>query len=140
MPGCSPLQPLDALVERWVEEQEMDDGQEKADREPDHADDARIKAALHHEKRIPVAGSDYWGGANSDLDLAPGSKGAARQLTTCTSECDLAELGDSSRAALERCAAMLESGKLVWNAEAGVVPKGKKDWSENPAEDFAKMK
>ena len=138
LPGCDPLKPLSAMVQQWVDEREMDDGDE-GDGEVD-GDDVRLKAALHHEKRIPIAGSDYWDGDNTYIDFAPGSKGTAGQVITYTSECDLTVLGTSFRNALERYVSMLESGKLVWHEENGVVPKGKTDWNGNDAEAFAKMK
>lgn len=140
MPGCSRLRSLDDVVDRWVEEQDMDDGQDEEDKEPDASGNKRLKAALHHPKRIPIAGNHFWDGDNTYIDLAPGSKGSVGQLITFTTECDLAVLGTSLRASLERYVQMLESGKLVWNPESGILQKGKKEWDGNTSEIFARMK
>jgi len=137
MPGCSPLQPLHALVERWKEERDME---EEEVEDEDSEDDAKLKDGLYNVKRIPIAGTQWWDGDNTYVDLAPGSKGKAGQIITFTSECDISVLGPSLRATLERYAKMLEGGKLVWKKGAGVVPKGKSDWDGNPAEEFAAMK
>lgn len=135
LPGCSPLQPLHAVVERWTEERDMEEEAE----DEDSSDDPKLKAGLYNARRIPIAGSKWWDGDNTYVDLAPGSKGTSGQLITFVTECDICLLGPSLRATLERYASMLESGKLVWHPESGIIPK-KKEWSGHPAEDFAKIK
>ena len=138
MPGCSPLQPLHAILERWAEEREQEE--EFPGSGEDSADDARMLDGLYNAKRVPIAGTQWWDGDNTYVDLAPGSKGKVGQVISFVTECDLTVLGPSFRATLERYATFLEQGKLVWNEELkDVVPK-KGPWSGNPAEDFSKMK
>ncbi len=136
MPGCSPLQPLEAIVERWKEERDMEDEVEDEDSE----DDPKLKAGLYHARRVPIAGSEHWDGDNTYVDLAPGTKGKSGQIITFTSECDITVLGMSLRSTLDRYVKMLEDGKLVWTPDNGVVPKKKGDWDDHPAEQLAKMK
>ena len=140
MPGCSPLQPLEAIIERWKEERDIEEEYGNEDAEDDAEDDARLKAGMYLAPRIPIAGSPYWDGDNTYVDLAPGSKGKSGQIITFTTECDLTVLGDSFRSTLERYVKMLEDGKLVWAPGYGVAPKKKGKWADHPAEQFAKMK
>jgi cell wall assembly regulator SMI1 len=137
MPACSPLQPLHALVERWEEERDLES---EDDSDDDSEADARMKSCLFHAKRVPIAGTEYWDGDNTYVDLAPGSKGKVGQLITFVTECDLVVLGPSLRDALDRYATMLESGKLVWDKKGRSVVPAKKKWKGNPAEDFTTMK
>lgn len=134
LPGCSPLAPLHALVERWKEERDLDDGQRDIQ---DESDDGKHKLGLWYPKRIPIAGNQWWDGDNTYLDLEPGSNGTAGQVITFTSECDLTVLGASFRDAVERYVVLLETGKLVWSGEHVVQADG--PWDGHPADIFAGM-
>lgn len=71
MPGCSPLASLDAIVEQWVDEQEQVDPDE-----PKKAvEGGLLWNVLWHPRRVPIAGTPYWDGDNTYLDLHPGPKG-----------------------------------------------------------------
>ena len=137
MPGCSPLQPLSAIVERWKEERDMEEDDEGA--KDEDAEDAKLLDCLWHPKRIPIAGTQWWDGDNTYVDLAPGSKGKKGQLITFVTECDIEVLAPSLRAAMERYVTMLEGGKLIAK-DGSVVPAKKGEWRGHPSEDFAKMK
>ncbi len=135
MPGCSPLAPLHAVVERWKEERDMDEDQREID---DESEDGRYLTGLWYPKRIPIAGTQWWDGDNTYLDFTPGKKGRAGQVLTFTSECDLAVIAPSFRDALERYVTLLETGTLVWRGDDVVPAKG--GWSGHPAEDLLKLK
>ena len=116
MPGCSPLAGLDAIVAQWEDEQERYED-----------DDAEVieKGTLHsvmvQPRRIPIAGTRYWDGDNTYIDLFPGPKGVEGQLITFTSECDLAILGPSFAGAIELYLGALTSGDWVFDAKKGFV-------------------
>jgi cell wall assembly regulator SMI1 len=135
MPGCSPLATLDAIVERWEEEQENID----EDDEPKVIEKGLLHDSLWHPRRIPIAGSPYWDGDNTYIDLFPGPKGTEGQLITFVTECDLVVLGPSIGRALELYVQALESGAWVYDDKKGFVrPKGEKpDQYPNEADEFA---
>lgn len=68
MPRRSRLRSLDDVVGRWVEEQDTDDGQEEEAKERDASGNKRLKSALQHPKRIPIAGNDFCAGRHHDDD------------------------------------------------------------------------
>ncbi len=113
MPGCSPLKPLLSIVERWQEELELVDEDDAGG----DAEDARLQAGLYNKARIPIAGTEYWDGDNSYIDLAPGSEGTCGQLIGFSSECDIEVLGTSFRDALRSYVEALESGAWRYDAE-----------------------
>jgi cell wall assembly regulator SMI1/predicted DNA-binding WGR domain protein len=137
MPGCSPLAPLHAIVERWKDERDMDEGQRDI---ADESDDGKHKLGLWYPKRIPIAGSQWWDGDNTYLDFDPGTNGTAGQVLTFVTECDLVVLGASFRELLERYVTLLESGALVWDAKRCDVFPAKGGWSGHPAEHMLKLK
>jgi cell wall assembly regulator SMI1 len=110
MPGCSPLQPLDAIVARWQEER---------------------------TRRIPIAGSPSWDGDNTYLDLDPEPGGASGQLVIVTRGGDEIVLGPSFRAALEKHVLLVERGVLVWDAAQRAVRPAEGAWKGHPASSFA---
>jgi cell wall assembly regulator SMI1 len=115
------------------EEEEDDDDDEESDIE------SYVQNFLWHPKRIPIAGTPYWDGDNTYVDLAPASDGKSGQLITMISESTFVLLDDSFRGAIEHYIKELETGKIVWNAdEEHVVPKKKK--RTHGAEYFAKVK
>lgn len=77
---------------------------------------------LYHPARIPVAGTPWFDGDNTYLDLAPGPAGTSGQLVTTTSECDFALLDLGFGRFLERYVGMLERGELVWR-DGAVAPR-----------------
>ena len=106
MPGCSPLASLDAIVTQWADELEnVEDADDEAVDE-----DPRLHRAIFHAKRVPIAGTPYWDGDNTHVDLFPGPKGTSGQLVTFVTECDRVVLGESFSAALTSYADALESG------------------------------
>jgi cell wall assembly regulator SMI1 len=137
MPGCDPLAPLEAIVERWKEEQDLA-GEYTSD-EIEVVERGRLHSVLWHPKRIPVAGNRWWDGDNTYLDLFPGPKGKSGQLVTFVTECDLVVLGPSFREALQDYVEALEQGDWVFSEKkGGVVPKrDKADEYPNRAEQFA---
>lgn len=139
IPGVSRLAAIEAVVAQWKDERESDDdsGEFDAFQERD-----RMRSVLRHAGRIPIAGSTFWDGDNTYLDLVPGPKGTVGQVITMTTECDFVVLAPSFGELLERVATLLESGALAWDEdEQQLVPavKGrKKAWSGHPAEWLAK--
>jgi cell wall assembly regulator SMI1 len=135
MPGCSPLATLDAIVEQWEDEQEN----VSEDDEPEVIEKGLLHNVMSHPRRIPIAGTPYWDGDNTYIDLFPGPKGAEGQLVTFVTECDLVVLGPSIGAALELYVQALESGDWVHDAKKGHVrPKGEKpNQHPNESAEFA---
>ncbi len=133
MPGCSPLATLESIVERWKEEREID-----GDAEDDAvSEDGIVHTTLWHPKRIPIAGTPYWDGDNTYVDLYPGPKGKSGQLVTFVTECDLVALGPSFGAALEKWVKALEAGD--WVFEDGAV-RPKRKGSGHAADVFARTR
>lgn len=137
MPGCSPLAPLEAVVERWKEELALAEEYPQTDFKV--VEHGRIHSVLWHAKRIPIAGNRWWDGDNTYLDLFPGPKGKIGQLITFVTECDLVVLGSSLRDALALYVAALEKGDWVFSEKNGcVVPKNNKpNEYPNRADQFA---
>jgi cell wall assembly regulator SMI1 len=122
-----------------------DDDDEDDDEDEDEDDDEEsdvesyVQTFRWHPKRIPIAGTPYWDGDNTYVDLAPASDGKSGQLITMVSEIDFVLVDDSFRGALERYLKELETGKIVWNADMEcVTPKKRK--RGHGAEYFAKVK
>ena len=116
----------------------------KDERENDEEDDepaieGGVYNVMSHPRRIPIAGSEYWDGDNTYLDLHPAPKGTSGQLITFTSECDVALLGTSFRAALESYVQAVDSGDWVFDAKKGSVrhKKEKADDFPHEGEEFA---
>ncbi|MFN8414453.1 MAG: SMI1/KNR4 family protein [Anaerolineales bacterium] len=107
IPGCSPLAPLKSIIEQWGEEKESFEPEEKLK----SLEKGLMYNVMFHPKRIPIAGTPYWDGDNTYLDLIPGPKGTKGQLITMVSECDFIVLGKSFKEALETYVAVLDSGK-----------------------------
>ncbi|MFD7628833.1 SMI1/KNR4 family protein [Streptomyces sp. NPDC059851] len=121
LPGCSPLAPLEAVVERWRDEGQWFDEDDGADHTI--SDDGLLHDVVGHPRRIPIAGNEWWDGDNTYVDLFPGPHGSSGQVITFVSECDLVVMGSSLREALEDHLHCLRSG--AWVVEGGVVrPKG----------------
>ncbi|HRI68783.1 MAG TPA: SMI1/KNR4 family protein [Polyangium sp.] len=137
MPGCSPLAPLEAIVERWKEEVEL--AETYVEDEIRIVEQGRLHAVLSHPKRIPIAGNQWWDGDNTFLDLYPAPQGASGQVITFVTECDIVVLGPSFRDALTLYVEALEKGDWVFSAKKGcVVPKkDKPDEYPNRADQFA---
>ncbi len=108
MPGCSPLASLEAIVEQWADEVDNID-EDDDDDEPAVDEDPRLYRAIFHAKRVPIAGTPYWDGDNTHIDLFPGPKGKSGQLVTFVTECDRVVLGESFSAALESYVDAVES-------------------------------
>lgn len=129
LPGCSAWKPLSAIVERWKEERDMaEEGEE------DEALEAEgpLYTVLWHPRRIPVAGTPWWDGDNTYVDLVPSPRGTPGQVITFVTECDLVRLGKGLRDALERYLGALERGDWAYDpARRGVSP------SSTDARDFA---
>ncbi len=132
LPGVAPLQPLASIVERWKDEVDM-----AADGDPDDGrTEGPLHAVLRHAKRIPIAGTRYWDGDNTYVDLHPSSSGTAGQIITFTSECDLSCLGTSLTDAVTHYLDALESGEWVYSKAKGhVMPKGEPA-DEHPNESY----
>jgi len=139
LPGCAPLQPLQALVARWTEARGWAEADPNADPDEGESEDGRHRLCLWHPRRIPIAGSPFWDGDNTYVDLAPGSRGTEGQILTFTSECDLEVLGPSFRATLEKYVCLLERGELVWSASDSRVVPADGRWNGHAAEVFARM-
>ena len=133
MPGSGALASLSAIVAQWKDERENDE----ADDEPEI--EGGVYNLMSHPRRIPIAGSEYWDGDNTYLDLHPAPKGTDGQLITFTSECDVALLGTSFRGALESYLQALDSGDWVFDAKTGFVrhKKEKADDFPHEGEEFA---
>lgn len=133
LPGCSPLAPLAEIVAQWKDERDNDEDDE--DEEPEA--EGAIFNVMTHPRRVPIAGTAFWDGDNTYVDLFPTAKGTEGQIVMFTSECDMALLGSSLRDALETYLHALETGDWVFDGKAGCVrPKGKKG-NDNTAEAFA---
>lgn len=135
MPGCSPLASLDAIVEQWVDEQEQVDPDE-----PKKAvEGGLLWNVLWHPRRVPIAGTPYWDGDNTYLDLHPGPKGIEGQIITLVTECDFVVLGKSFSSAIETYIEALESGDWVFDPKKNNVrpKKEKPDDYPNEADEFA---
>lgn len=128
MPGSGALAPLEQIVAQWKDERDNDEEDDEPEAE------GGVYDVMSHPRRIPIAGSRWWDGDNTYLDLHPAPKGTEGQLIMFTSECDLALLGTSFRAALESYLHALDSGDWVFDAKKGHVrPKNEKP-SEHPHE------
>ncbi len=134
MPGSGALASLSAIVAQWKDEREND---EEEDDEPEI--EGGVYNVMSHPRRIPIAGSEWWDGDNTYLDLHPAPKGKSGQLITFTSECDVALLGTSFRAALESYVQALDSGDWVFDAKKGFVRHKKEKAGDFPheGEEFA---
>lgn len=110
------LRPLDAVLEQWREEQEF-----AADAAEGIDESGLFHFALHHPKRIPIAGTAYYDGDTTYLDFHPGPKGTQGQILGLVSECDFEVLGTDLASMLEQYAQQLEAGELVWDADLDTV-------------------
>jgi cell wall assembly regulator SMI1 len=135
MPGCGALAPLAKVLEQWAEVQSL-----VADFPPPEAteDEDRIRSGTYRARRIPIAGTPYWDGDTTYLDLDPGPAGTSGQLITLVTECDFVTLGPSFEAALARWVEALESGAWTVDAARGAThPAGVAPFQAHPAEQFA---
>jgi cell wall assembly regulator SMI1 len=137
MPGCSPLVPLEAIVERWKEEVEL--AEEYPNDDIKVVEHGRLHSVLWFSKRIPIAGNRWWDGDNTYLDFFPGPKGKSGQVITFVTECDLVVLGPSFRQTIALYVEALEKGDWVFSEKKGhVVPKkDKPDDYPNRSDQFA---
>ncbi|MBA3459213.1 MAG: SMI1/KNR4 family protein [Deltaproteobacteria bacterium] len=110
MPGCSPLASVAAIAAQWKDEQEWVEGGPLEEHTPE------INNVLKHPRRIPIAGTRWWDGDNTYLDLVPAKAGTVGQLITFYTECDMTLLGPSFRAALESYLAALDGGDWIYDA------------------------
>lgn len=135
LPGCPPLAPLAKIVEKWTELQELAD-EYPPPAHTEHGD--RIKVGPYRKQIIPIAGTPWWDGDTTYLDLDPGPAGAVGQVITMVTECDFVALGATFEAALARWVEALESGAWVYAAaERAVHPAGGEPHAGHPAERFA---
>lgn len=134
LPGCPPLAPLAQCLERWHELQ----GLAREFPPPEATEDGdRIRSGPYRARRIPIAGTRYWDGDITFLDLEPGPQGRSGQLITMVTECDLVTLGPSFEAALARWVEALESGAWVYDAATGAEhPRGEDPHASHPADRF----
>lgn len=132
MPGCSPLASLDAIVEQWKDEQDNVDEDEK----PKAIEKGVLHDVIFHPRRIPIAGTPYWDGDNTYLDMFPGPKGKVGQIITFVDECDAVVLGNTMSQALERYLLALESGDWVWDKEKRFVHPKKEKADDFPNESY----
>ena len=130
MPGCSPLAPLDAIVAQWKEDQENIDDDEK----PKVIEKGLLHNVMFHPRRIPIAGTPYWDGDNTYLDLFPGPKGKEGQIVMFANECDMVVMGDSMSHALTLHLLALESGDWVWDKKKGFAHPKKEKADDFPHE------
>jgi cell wall assembly regulator SMI1 len=129
LPGCRPLMTLDEIVDGWKSEEKR--GRPRQDKpEP-----GPYRTLLWHPKRIPLDASDL--GVHTYIDLFPGDSGTAGQILTFVSECELAILGPSMRAALETYVGGLEIGDWVWRRTEIRPKQAKKGDYWSTAEVFA---
>lgn len=135
MAGCAPLAPLAKVLEQWAEVQSL----AAEFPPPDALEDAdRVRSGTYRAQRIPIAGTPYWDGDTTYLDLDPGPAGTSGQLITLVSECDFVTLGPSFESALARWVEALESGAWVFDATAlAVHAAGEPPHRGHPAERFA---
>lgn len=113
--GCDRLAPLASAMAQLAEEREL-----AAEYPPPDGLDLEdhVRVGRYHVGRIPIAGSRYWDGDNTFVDLDPGPAGTREQVITMTTECDFALMGTSLSDALTRWADALEQGRVTWDAEA----------------------
>jgi len=109
LPGCSPLAPVAAIAANWKDEQDYAQAA-SGDHTPE------ILNTLKHPLRIAIAGTPWWDGDNTYLDLTPAAAGTVGQVITFTSECDMSLLGPSFRGALEAYLDALD--QRAWNYSA----------------------
>jgi cell wall assembly regulator SMI1 len=138
MPGCDRLAPVATVAPQLAEERGL------ASEFPASSDEeceGWTYRGRYFANRLPIAGSQWWDGDVTYLDMAPGPKGKVGQLVTMTSECDFAVLGESLGQALERYAAALASGDLAWHADKKALSlRGEKPFSGHMAYKFAVAK
>lgn len=122
LPGCSPLATVSAIAAQWKDEQ----GWAMA-ANGDHTPE--ILNTVKHPRRIPIAGTPWWDGDTTYLDLTPAAAGTIGQVITFTSECDMSVLGPSFRGALETYIKALDDRS--WNYAASlkkvIGPEGYED-------------
>ncbi|MEO7094979.1 MAG: SMI1/KNR4 family protein, partial [Polyangiales bacterium] len=106
LPGCDALAPVAAIAAQWKEEQEW-----AMASNGDHTPE--ILNTIKHPRRIPIAGTRWWDGDNTYLDLTPAAAGTLGQVIAFHTECDMTVLGPSFRGALENYLAALDAG--VWS-------------------------
>lgn len=138
MAGCNPLRPVASVGPQLGEERGMTEDFPPAE----HEDlDGWIRGGRYHPNRIPIAGTRWWDGDNTYLDLEPGSGGKVGQLITLTTECDFVVLGESLAHALDRYVTALEGGDLVFHEdENALAPRGAPVHEGHPAYAFALVK
>ncbi len=136
MPGCSPLATLDAVVAQWKDNLDNIDDDEK----PKVVEKGLLHNVMFHARRIPIAGTPYWDGDTTYLDLFPGPKGKEGQVLMFANECDMVVLGETMSQALSRYLRALESGDWVWDKKKGFVrsKNEKADDFPHESEEFAK--
>ena len=131
-PATCPLASLERIVEQYQEVQQL---VEPVEGDPPLDLEDHFINILYYSNRIPIAGTQWFDGDNSYLDLAPGPRGTSGQLVTTTSECDFVVLDRSFEKFFERYVKLLESGALVWR-DGAVAPKDA-DFEGHPADDLA---
>ncbi len=133
-PATCPLVSLARMVERYREERTL--GGRPEDAPPLDLED-HFQLLLLHPLRIPIAGTPWFDGDLTYLDLTPGPAGAVGQVVTTTSECDFVLLDTSFEAFFDRYLRLLESGALTWDGQA-VVPAGRPSRG-HPADALARI-
>ncbi|MBK7396206.1 MAG: hypothetical protein IPJ34_07885 [Myxococcales bacterium] len=114
MPGSGALAPLEQIVAQWKDERDND----QEDDEPEA--EGGIYTVMSHPRRIPIAGSRWWDGDNTYLDLHPAPKGTEGQLIMFTSECD-PRCSARASALRSRAPAGPRLGEWVFDAKKGHV-------------------
>jgi cell wall assembly regulator SMI1 len=114
LPGCPQLAPLRQIVSQHKEIQGLADEYPP----PDAFDDGRrLRAGTYRKGRIPIAGTPWWDGDSTYIDLDPGPEGTPGQIITMVSECDFVVLGQSFEDALARWVGALESGEWTYDRD-----------------------
>lgn len=114
--GREQLRPLSAVLEQWRYEQDF-----VADAVDGLDESETFHLALHHPRRIPIAGTQWYDGDTTYLDFHPGPKGRPGQILGLVSECDFEVFGTDIASMLEEHARRLEAGELVWDADLDTV-------------------
>jgi cell wall assembly regulator SMI1 len=101
---------------------------------------AAKKKPVAKKGRIPIAGTPYWDGDSTFIDLDPGPEGTPGQVITMISECDFVVLGPSFEHALARWVSSLESGAWVYDRDKNAEhPRGAKPHDGHPSYAFAQV-
>lgn len=137
LPGCPQLAPLSQILYQYKEVQGLSDEYPPPDALDD---DRRLRAGVYRKGRIPIAGTPWWDGDSTYLDLDPGPEGTPGQVITMISECDFVVLGSSFEDALARWVGALESGQWTYDRDKKAEhPQDEAPHSGHPSYAFAQV-